>query len=357
MFGVGLLAFVVIVAFSVAEIGDPAPSHATKANNGRTEVQLVSYYEAAVTVSNSTLAAVGLPATVEIPTKITPSLSTVGTNGIVSYVGAEYCPYCAIQRWALLVALSKFGTFTRLDRGVLSSSSDVYPHLASWSFVGAKYQGRYFSFDPTEVSSSTPNGHDGYKKLETMSSSQRIAFNRYNPQGVLPFVDVGNHFDTIGASASPKVLEGRSLDSIGRDLNNPTSPVAQAIDGTANYLIAALCSLEPNATPPICSTFTTRAAERALDTGVSPASQVSRATTYPTQPPTNAPMSVWKKWSAEEHAFWLATAGSYRSPNPACTVIKISVTGRLLTKPLFGIPVGVTLWGMSLEGKCTKSSR
>jgi hypothetical protein len=68
-------------------------------------------------------------------------------------------------------------------------------------------------------------------------------------------------------------------------------------------------------------------------------------------------MSVWKKWSAEEHAFWLATAGSYRSPNPACTVIKISVTGRLLTKPLFGIPVGVTLWGMSLEGKCTKSSR
>jgi hypothetical protein len=315
-------------------------------------VQLLSYFEAAVTVSNSTLAAVGLPTTVQIPTKVTSSLSTVGSNGVVSYVGAEYCPYCAIQRWALLVALSKFGTFTNLDRKVLSSSSDVYPHLASWSFVGAKYKSKYFSFDPTELSSSTPNGRGGFQPLETMSTSQRIAFNRYNPQGVLPFVDVGNHFITMGASASPKVLEGLSLVSIGNDLNNPTSPVARAVDGTANYLIAALCTMATKATPPVCSAFTSRAAEKALDTGVSPTSQISSATTAPTQPPTDAPMSVWMKWSAKEHAFLLATAGNYRSPNPACTVIKVSVTGRILTKPLFGIPAGVTLWGISLLGKC-----
>jgi len=48
---------------------------------------------------------------------------TVATNGVVSYVGGEYCPYCAIQRWALLVALSKFGSFTNLDGQVISSST------------------------------------------------------------------------------------------------------------------------------------------------------------------------------------------------------------------------------------------
>jgi hypothetical protein len=148
------------------------------------------------------------------------------------------------------------------------------------------------------------------------------------------------------------VLEGLSLGTIGSELNDPTSPVAKAIDGTANYLIAAMCTMEPKATPPVCATFTSRAAAKALGSGVSPTSQISSATTYPTQPPTNAPKSVWKKWSAKEHAFWLATAGSYRSPNPACTVIKISITGRKLTKPLFGIPAGVTIWGMSLLGKC-----
>jgi hypothetical protein len=350
---VGLLALIVITAFSVVRIGDPGPRGSTTPRGENSNVQLLSYFQAAVNVSDSTLAAVGLPATVAIPTKIAPSLSTVGTNGVISYVGAEYCPYCAIQRWALLVALSKFGTFTHLDKQVFSSSSDVYPHLASWSFVDTRYKSPYFTFEPTETSSSTPNGRGRFEPLEKMSPAQRSAFDKYDPQGVLPFVDVGNNYIALGASTSPSVLEGLSLSTIGSDLNDPTSPVARAIDGTANYLIAALCTMESKAAPPVCSTFTSRAAAKALGTGVSPTSQVSGATTYPTQPPTNAPKSVWKEWSAKEHAFWLATAGSYRSPDSACTVIKISITGRTLTKPLFGIPAGVTLWGMSLLGKCT----
>jgi len=109
---------------------------------------------------------------VAVPTKITPSVSTVATNGVVSYVGGEYCPYCAIQRWALLVALSKFGSFTNLDGQVISSSTDVYPGLASWSFVGAKYSSPYFTFDPTELTSSTPSDSGGYQPLEKMSAGQ-----------------------------------------------------------------------------------------------------------------------------------------------------------------------------------------
>ena len=218
-------------------------------------------------------------------------------------MGAEYCPYCAIQRWALLRGVCPNSAPSPIsDSEAFSSSSDVYPHLASWSFIGAKFTKASTSrFEPTEVSSSTPNGRGGYQPLEKMSASQRVAFNKYNPRGVLPFVDVGNHYITMGASASPEVLEGLSLSSIGSELNNPTSPVARAVDGTANYLIAALCTMETKATPSICSAFTSRQAEKALDTGVSPTSPISSATTYPAQPPTNAPMSVWKKWSAKEH--------------------------------------------------------
>jgi hypothetical protein len=187
-----------------------------------------------------------------------------------------------------------------------------------------------------------------------MSSSQRIAFNKYDPEGGLPFVDVGNHYITLGASASPSVLEGLSLSSIGSDLNNPASPVARAIDGTANYLIAAMCTLEPKSAPPVCSTFTSRAAAKVLSTGVSPTPRASSAANYPTQPPTNAPTSVWNKWSAKVHGYFVSTAANYRSPNPGCTVLKISVTGRRLAKPLFGIPAGVTLWAISLAGKCSR---
>jgi len=32
----------------------------------------------------------------------------------VVYIGAEYCPYCAVERWPLIVALNRFGTLTNL---------------------------------------------------------------------------------------------------------------------------------------------------------------------------------------------------------------------------------------------------
>jgi hypothetical protein len=342
------LAVVVAAAFSVMQIGRTPPSSKVPST------QLAAYYQAAVNIPSATLESVGLPSTVTIPNKVTPSLSTVATNGVVSYIGAEYCPYCALQRWALLVALSKFGTFHHLDNEVFSSSSDVYPRLASWSFLGATFTSKYFKFEPTELTSLTPStsGPGGYRQLERMTSAQRIAFNKFNSQGALPFVDIGNHYVTVGASSSPSVLEGLTLGEIGIDLRNPGSPVAQAVDGSANYLIAALCTMTQTKTPAVCSTSVIRAASKALASGISPTTATSGA--YPTQPPTSAPIAVWRKWSVAEHKWWVHAAATYQPPNPACTVIKISVTGRKLSKPLFGIPKGVWLWGMSLVGHCPK---
>jgi hypothetical protein len=345
---VGALVVVIIAAFGVVQI------QKTPSTRILPKPELASYYEAAVNVSNSTLAAVGLPSNVAIPTRVTPSLSTVSTNGVVSYVGAEYCPYCALQRWALLVALSKFGTFTHLDNVVLSSSSDVYPHLASWSFLEATYTSKYFTFDPVELTSSTPSKHGvgGYQRLQRMSGPQRVAFHKYNPQGSIPFVDIGNHYATLGASSSPSVLSGLSLGEIGSDLNRPDSPVARAIDGSANYLIAALCTMSVKTPPALCSTSVIRSASQSLQTGTSSSASTSTTNASPVQPPTNAPLAVWKRWSVAEHTSLLHWAATYRPANSSCAVISISVNGRKLSKPQFGVPAGIWVWSVSMEGKC-----
>jgi hypothetical protein len=346
-FAVGSLALAIGVAILVASVGEsPTPP-------GVGETQLASYYQAAVNVSNSALETVGLPATVAIPTRISPSLTTASTNGVVSYVGAEYCPYCAIQRWALLVALSKFGTFTNLNREVFSSSSDAFPHLASWSFIGAKYTSKYFRFDPTELSSDKRDATGLYAPLEKLTAPQRVAYDKFNRQGELPFVDFGNHYVTLGASSSPAVLEGLSLSAIGIDLGNPKSPVALAVDGTANYFVAALCSMVQSKAPAICSTPVTRAASKVLNSGIGPSQGVSSTTTAPIQPPTNAPISLWRKWSAEDHKFMLSAAANFRYPNPACTIIKVSVVGSTSKIPVLGVPAGITRWALSIEGKCS----
>src|SRR5262245_25312691 len=54
--------------------------------------------------------------------------SLVGPTGKpeVFYMGAEYCPFCAAQRWPTIIALSRFGTFSNL-RTTTSSATDVYP--------------------------------------------------------------------------------------------------------------------------------------------------------------------------------------------------------------------------------------
>ncbi len=54
-----------------------------------------------------------------------PALSIGGRPAVV-YVGAEFCPFCAAERWALVAALDRFGSFSHL--GATSSSDDeVFP--------------------------------------------------------------------------------------------------------------------------------------------------------------------------------------------------------------------------------------
>jgi len=53
---------------------------------------------------------------------------------------------------AVVVALSRFGTFTNL--GVTSSASnDVYPNTPTLSFHGATYNSQYLSFTGVETTS------------------------------------------------------------------------------------------------------------------------------------------------------------------------------------------------------------
>ena len=43
-----------------------------------------------------------------------PALTADGKPEVL-YVGAEYCPFCAAERWPVVVALSRFGTWSGLS--------------------------------------------------------------------------------------------------------------------------------------------------------------------------------------------------------------------------------------------------
>jgi hypothetical protein len=56
-------------------------------------------------------------------------LTGVDGKPLVVYVGGEYCPFCAAERWSIVYALSQFGTFRGLSQIKSSSSDDsTSPH-------------------------------------------------------------------------------------------------------------------------------------------------------------------------------------------------------------------------------------
>ena len=168
-------------------------------------------------------------------------------------MGAEYCPYCAAQRWAVTVALSRFGTFAGLET-THSSSSDIDPDTPTLSFYGSTYTSPVLDFVPVELS--TNQVVDGqYPTLQRLTPAQESLLSTYDRSpytsqpGAIPFIDIDNRFVMIGASYDPAVLRGASYGQITAALSHPSSAIAQAVDGTANLLVTAIADatgLRPN---------------------------------------------------------------------------------------------------------------
>lgn len=192
--------------------------------------------------------------------KVTPltSLSgqplTVAGKPDVLYIGAEYCPFCAAERWALAVALSRFGTFSGLHF-IRSTSSDIFSNTSTLSFYKSTYTSKYVTFSPVETQTVTG------ATLQPPTAAQQALLTTYDAPpyvpssaaGTIPFVDLGNRFMVNGAQYVPSVLGstptqdaghfGLSWSQIAADLHDPSTPVAQSVLGAANYLTAGMCKL------------------------------------------------------------------------------------------------------------------
>jgi Domain of unknown function (DUF929) len=235
---VGALVVVKLTAGST-----PAPAEAAGSSPGTDEVQ-----QAIANVPPEVLGQVGLGAVDTLPKAMSgqPALTSDGKPLIV-YIGAEYCPYCAAQRWGMAVALSRFGTFTGLGE-TKSSSIDAFPNTATLSFHGATYTSQYIVFQGVETTTNVRQG-DGYAPLDTPTAAQNQLMTTYDAPpyvdsssaGAIPFLDIANKYVMAGASYNPGVLAGKGGIDIADLLSTPDDPIAKAIDGSANAFTAAIC--------------------------------------------------------------------------------------------------------------------
>jgi thiol-disulfide isomerase/thioredoxin len=206
----------------------------------------------------SELDAVGTGSAYNLIKRVTGTALT-GPNGHpeVFYMGAEYCPYCAAERWPMIIALSRFGTFSGLTT-TSSSSTDIYPNTPTFTFHGATYTSQYVDFVSVETTDRNQN------PLESPTSAQQALVSRYDTAGSIPFVDFGNRYAFNGAMYLPDVLSGMSWQAVADSLATPTSAQAKAIIGSANLITAAVCRLTADQPATVCSSSTIQAIEKTI---------------------------------------------------------------------------------------------
>jgi hypothetical protein len=198
-----------------------------------------------------------------------PSLNAGGRPEVV-FVGAEFSPYSAASRWALVAALARFGTFR--DLGATSSSTDhVFPGTPTFTFDGASYRSRYVSFVAVEAYGQTPStsAPPGFPALHPPSSAVQALLRRYDSDTAaptLPFIDVANRVLFVGSGIgfSPGLLRGSSMGQVAASMADPADPAGRAVVGAADAIAAAICASTGGRPGPVCSSSGVRAAAARL---------------------------------------------------------------------------------------------
>jgi thiol-disulfide isomerase/thioredoxin len=255
---VGVIA--VFAALIIAKSLQSSPAPAKK--SGSAAAAIVTKV---TTVPAATYDKIGFVAGVSAPaakafTHIGGTPVQVGGKPAVVYVGAEFCPYCAAERWGFVTALARFGTFKNLGE-THSATGDVYPNTPTFSFHGSSYTSRYITLNAVEVATNQPQGNY-YVLLDKPNALEQRLSAKYDPQGI-PFIYMGNYIIT-GPTYNPGILAGMTMGQVAAAMRDPSTTVSEAVLGTANNITAAICS-ETNGQPSaVCSSPGVMAAAKHL---------------------------------------------------------------------------------------------
>jgi hypothetical protein len=257
-----IIGSVVGVAVLVAVIAIVAITHKSSKTNtasGNRAVATAALVHDVSAVPASTLDTVGEGSITTFPSQVTgqPPLTSGGKPEML-FIGAEFCPYCAAERWSMGVALSRFGTLSGFDT-VSSSASDVDPSTRSLDFDKYKYSSKYLTFTAVE------NEDRNHQPLQNTSTAQTATWIKVGGSQSYPFVDFGNKYKITGPSFDPAILKGLSQAQIASQLTNPKSKAAQAINGAANAITAAICGMTNNQPSTVCSSTTITALQSKLN--------------------------------------------------------------------------------------------
>ena len=266
-----LVVAIVVVAIVLVKLNS-SPAAAAAAPTGSALTAVEKQVENVPSSVTDKVGTGGVTQSLFQPTETTTQVSAAAANGDyfgtingqaltsagkpeLLFMGAEYCPYCAAERWAMVNALSRFGTFKNLGT-THSSSTDVDANTPTFSFYKSTYTSNYLNFTSVEETTNVSNGSGGYTTLQTPTSAEATIGQTYDPEGSIPFLDFGNKYVEVGnlAPLDPSMLSGKSYSQIAAAMTSPSgSSLGTAEDANANYITAGICKLTNNQPATACT--------------------------------------------------------------------------------------------------------
>ncbi len=165
------------------------------------------------------------------------SKETTRRNGklYLFFMGAEYCPYCAAERWAIVRALQKFGQWDGLKQTISAARDEPFLNLPTYDFTKVTYSSPHIEFTPRETKDRE------FKPLQKLLKTEEKLVRKFNPKKEIPFLIIGGRFMQIGSGYTPKILIGHTFRQTETELKKFESEIRKTIDNEANIIAALLC--------------------------------------------------------------------------------------------------------------------
>jgi len=234
-----IIAIVAVVAISLG-VGFYLALNATSNGGSDGKPVPLNVYNALYQTSEAPYGASGSAYLKDVQS-LTGQLFTTNGKPILVYVGAEYCEYCAIQRWSMTMALMRFGNFTGLEYMTSSVSDGDY---TTFSFVNSTYHSSYVAFQPYEVYDRAGNAR------MTLPTNYSSAFTQYGKSS-FPFLNFNDEYYLTGAILDPSILGTMNQTQIISSIQAGNSLGSQ-IKQAANLMTAVICETTGNKPASVC---------------------------------------------------------------------------------------------------------
>jgi thiol-disulfide isomerase/thioredoxin len=165
------------------------------------------------------------------------SKDTVWRGGklFVFFMGAEFCPNCAAERWAIVRSLQKFGQWDGLRQTISAARDQPFLNLPTYDFTRATYNSPHIEFVAREVKDRE------FKPLQKLLKTEEKLVRKYNPKKEIPFLLIGGRFMQVGSGFPPKIFIGHTFRQTETELKKVESEIRKTIDEEANVISALLC--------------------------------------------------------------------------------------------------------------------